>query len=254
MENNNENNNENNEVVNEVKSSDPKSQNKIMSAIIIAGVLIAGAILLKGTGPSTNTNTTSNDTEPKNEFADINIRAVSPDEHILGNPNAKIKIVEYSDTECPFCRQFHGTMHQIVEESDGKVAWVYRHFPIESLHPKAFSEAIATECAWEQGGNDAFWAFTDQVYSRTKSNNTFTNTDLVNIAKDMDLNLSVFNECIANEEYADKVQADILDGQLAGVRGTPSSFILEDGKIVQNIPGAAPYESVKAEINLLLLK
>lgn len=247
------NNTENNEVINEVRSSDSKSQNKIMSAIIIAGVLIAGAILLKGTGPAT-TNTTQNNTEPKNEFANINIRAVSPDEHILGNPNAKIKIVEYSDTECPFCRQFHSTMHQIVEESDGKVAWVYRHFPIDSLHPKAFSESIATECAWEQGGNETFWAFIDQVYSTTKSNNTLTAEDLVGIARGLNLDISKFNECTTSERYADKVQADILDGQLAGVRGTPSSFILEDGKIVQNIPGAAPYESVKAEINLLLLK
>jgi len=247
------NNTENNEVTNEVKSSDSKSQNKIMSAIIIAGVLIAGAILLRGTGPVT-TNTNQNNAEPKNEFADINIRAVSPDEHILGNPNAKIKIVEYSDTECPFCKQFHATMHQIVKESDGKVAWVYRHFPIDSLHPTAFSESIATECAWEQGGNETFWAFTDQVYSTTKSNNTLTANDLVSIARSLNLDISKFNECTTSEKYADKVQADILDGQLAGVRGTPSSFILEDGKIVQTIPGAAPYESIKAEINLLLLK
>lgn len=249
------NNTENNEVINEVKSSDSKSQNKIMSAIIIAGVLIAGAILLKGTGPATtNTNQNNNGQDANNEFADINIRAVSPDEHILGNPNAKIKIVEYSDTECPFCRQFHSTMHKIVEESDGKVAWVYRHFPIDSLHPKAFSQSVAMECAWEQGGNEIFWAFTDQVYSTTKSNNTLTAEDLVGIARGLNLDISKFNECTSSEKYADKVQADIVDGQLAGVRGTPSSFILEDGKIVQNIPGAAPYESVKAEINLLLLK
>lgn len=254
MENNNENNNtENNEVVNQVKANNSDSQNKIMSAIIIAGVLIAGAILLKGSNnPVANTN--QNNTIQTDEFSNINIKAVSADEHILGNPNAEIKIVEYSDTECPFCKLFHTTMHRIVEESDGKVAWVYRHFPIAELHPNAFSQAVATECAWEQGGNDTFWAFTDQVYIRTKSNNTFSESDLVTIARDLNLDISKFNDCTANQKYANQVEADIVDGQIAGVRGTPSSFILENGKIVDSIPGAAPYESVKAKINLLLLK
>jgi len=249
-----EHNKENKEVESEVKLNNKDSQNKIMSAIIIAGVLIAGAILLKDTSPIFNNG--KEEFDPKTEQVDpnVSIRPVSPEEHIFGNPNAKIKIVEYSDTECPFCRQFHETMHKIVEESDGKVAWVYRHFPIPSLHPNAFSQAVATECAWEQGGNEVFWAFTDQVYSRTKSNNTFSESDLVSIARDLNLDISKFNECTNSEKYANKVEADILDGQLAGVRGTPSSFILEDGKIVETIPGAAPYESVKAQINLLLLK
>jgi protein-disulfide isomerase len=256
MENNNENQNtENNEVLSEAKPNNDDSQNKIMSAIIIAGVLIAGAILLKGSNnPVANTNQNNTAQNENNEFSNINIREVSKDEHILGNPNAPIKIVEYSDTECPFCKQFHATMHRIVEESDGQVAWVYRHFPIPSLHPTAFSQSIATECAWEQGGNETFWAFTDQIYARTKSNNTFSENDLVSIARDINLDISKFNECTTSEKYAEQVERDIVDGQIAGVRGTPSSFILENGKIVGTIPGAAPYESLKAQVNLLLLK
>ena len=105
---------------------------------------------------------------------------------------------------------FHITMHKIVEESDGKVAWVYRHFPIESLHPNAFSEAIATECAYEQGGNQLFWAFTDEIYKRTKSNNTFTSEDINQIAEDLDLTMYAFNDCVENKVYEEKIQAQIL--------------------------------------------
>ena len=109
----------------------------------------------------------------KNEKQPIatQMRPVSSDEHILGNANAKIIVVEYSDLECPFCKVFHNTMHQVVEKSNGDVAWVYRQYPIPQLHPKAFHEAEATECAWEQGGNKAFWKYIDKVFEITPSNN-----------------------------------------------------------------------------------
>src|SRR3989338_3732981 len=106
------------------------------------------------------------------------MRAVSLDDHILGNINAKIIIVEYSDLECPFCKVFHETMHQVVEKSNGDVAWVYRHYPIAQLHPKAFCEAEATECSFEQKGNDGFWKYTDQLFKITPSNNKFDETKL----------------------------------------------------------------------------
>ncbi len=108
----------------------------------------------------------------KNEVASIEtkLKPVSPDDHILGDANAKIIIVEYSDLECPFCKVFHNTMHQVVEKSNGDVAWVYRHYPIPQLHKKAFREALATECAWEQKGNDGFWKYMDKLFEITTSN------------------------------------------------------------------------------------
>ncbi|OGI95322.1 hypothetical protein A2917_02025 [Candidatus Nomurabacteria bacterium RIFCSPLOWO2_01_FULL_42_17] len=99
------------------------------------------------------------------------IRPITSDDHILGNANARIVIVEYSDLECPFCKVFHNTMHQVVEKSGGNVAWVYRHYPIPQLHSKAFHEAEATECAWEQKGNDGFWKYIDKLFEITPSNN-----------------------------------------------------------------------------------
>lgn len=95
---------------------------------------------------------------------DVKIRPVTSDDHIVGNINAKIVIVEYSDLDCPFCKSFHNTMHRVVKESNGDVAWVYRHYPITQLHPNAYQKAEATECAWEQGGNTAFWKYADKVF------------------------------------------------------------------------------------------
>ena len=98
---------------------------------------------------------------------EITLRSVSPDDHILGNPNAKIVIVEYSDLDCPFCKSFHNTMHQIIKE-DGDVAWIYRHYPIPQLHPNAPKKAEETECAFDQKGNEGFWAYADKVFELAK--------------------------------------------------------------------------------------
>ncbi len=99
----------------------------------------------------------------------VEMKAVSPDEHLLGNTNARIVIVEYSDLECPFCKTFHNTMHEVVK-SDPEVAWVFRHYPIPQLHAKALREAEATECAWEQKGNEGFWKYADKIFEITPSN------------------------------------------------------------------------------------
>ena len=95
------------------------------------------------------------------------IQPISADDHILGNTNAKIIVVEYSDLDCPFCKTFHNTMHQVIKNNPD-VAWVYRHYPIPQLHPNAFRKAEETECAWEQKGNDGFWKYADKVFELAK--------------------------------------------------------------------------------------
>ena len=208
------------------------------------GILIAGAILLKGSkAPTANVPTVDN---VKNTT--MQGRLVSSSDHILGNMNAKIVIVEYSDLECPFCKVFHETMHKVIKENR-EVAWVYRHYPIPQLHSKAFREAEATECAFEQNGNDAFWKYTDRVFESTPSNNSLPESELPRIAEYVGLNVASFNDCLNSGKFKDKVQADIDDGVKAGVNGTPSSFILVNGKVVDNIPGAQPFEAVMQKLS-----
>jgi protein-disulfide isomerase len=86
--------------------------------------------------------------------------------HIKGNKDAEIYLVEYSDLECPYCKAFHATMESIMKKNEGKVAWVYKHFPLP-FHPNAKPSAIAAECIATLGGNDKFWQFTDGVFTDT---------------------------------------------------------------------------------------
>ncbi len=203
-------------------------------------------------GVEVNNGTSNSQIDINGDTLTAQIRAVTKDDHILGNLNAKVIIVEYSDTECPFCKVFHATLAKIVSQYTGKVAWVYRHYPIAQLHQKAFHEAEATECAWDQGGNSAFWKYTNELYKRTGSNDALPVEELPKIAKAVGLNVATFNTCLDSGKFAAKINADIVDGQLNGVKGTPSSFILVDGKVVDTIDGAQPFEGVKQKIDALL--
>ncbi len=239
----------NENISNNNASKNPKNQSQIAGAIIIMGILIAGAVLIKGNRPPAVPMPIANN---GNNLANMQIRPISADEHILGNPNAKIVIVEYSDSQCPFCKIFHETMHQVVQKSNGKVAWAYRHFPIPQLHPTAFKESESMECAWEQGGNNTFWKYADQLLAKTPSNNGLDTAKLTNIAEQISLNMNQFNTCLDSGKYKAKVQSDMDDGNKAGVNGTPSSFILKNGKIVGTINGAEPLEAVMSKIEALL--
>lgn len=245
---------ENNIEIKEVRSGNGQKNNQaqiIAGSILIAGIIIAGAILLKGNQPALDTGKTP-PVPAENNINTAKIRPIGRDEHILGNPNAKVVIVEYSDTECPFCKMFHSTMHQAIQQKGNDVAWVYRHYPIAQLHPKAFHEAEATECAWEQGGNETFWKYTDELYARTESNNKLDVAELPKIAKDIGLDVPSFNNCLASGKYTAKVQSDLDNGSEIGVNGTPSSFILKNGKVVDTMPGALPIGSVMQKIEQAL--
>lgn len=105
----------------------------------------------------------SNDNTNKSEeeLALDKMSPVTNEDHIKGSMDAPVMIVEYSDFDCPFCARFHGVMNTIVKKYDGEVAWVYRHFPLEQLHPNAKAVSVASECVAKLGGNEAFWVFTD---------------------------------------------------------------------------------------------
>jgi protein-disulfide isomerase len=167
--------------------------------------------------------------------------AVNDGDYIRGNEDAKITIVEFSDFECPFCSRFHPTLQQAMGEYGDDVRWVYKHFPLDSIHPQARPAAEASECAGEQG---KFWEYSDELFANQAS---LGDAYFKQLASQQGLNTSKFNDCLASGKYADKVEADYQAGIAAGVRGTPTSFI--NG---QEINGAQPYASVKAAIDSLL--
>lgn len=158
-------------------------------------------------------------------------------DHIRGNENAKISIVEFSDFECPFCGRFHNTMQQVIEKYGDDVNWVYRHFPLESIHANARPAAIASECAAEQG---KFWEFTDAVFE----NQSALSGGFDSIATQVGLNLSKFNTCVNSGKYDEVVTLDSEEAQAAGGRGTPYSILIDqDGNNVP-INGAQPFSEV----------
>ena len=221
-------------------------------AIVIAGVLIAGAVYM-GTN---RTDTANNQVQATPEQQSGNLEqmaAIISGDHIRGNPNASVKIVEYSDMECPFCKSFHPTMQRIVDEYGDKVAWVYRHFPLDSIHSKARPEAIAAECANELGGNDAFWQFTDRFFEVTPSNNqTDIETALPQIAREIGLNESQFAACLESGKYDEHIQNDLDNAVATGGNGTPWSIVVTVSGKKYPLSGAQPYEAVKQLIELAL--
>lgn len=220
-------------------------------AIVIAGALIAGAVYLSaGKDPTTPVVAGARgDSESLDRMAPI-----SANDHIRGNPNAPVKIIEYSDTECPFCKRFHDTMKQVMDEygKDGTVAWVYRHFPLDQIHPKADKEAEALECANELGGADAFWAYTDRLFEVTPSNNNLDPAELPNIARHVGLDVTTFNACLASGKYADRVEKDTQNAEATGGRGTPWSIVVAKDGTKYPLSGAQPYATVKQLIELAL--
>ncbi|MDD2935039.1 MAG: DsbA family protein [Candidatus Pacebacteria bacterium] len=216
-------------------------------AIIIAGALIAWGLI---SNDSPKTDDQNND----DQGTTVQMMPVSEKDHILGDPNAELIIVEYSDLECPFCKNFYITTKKIMDEygKDGKVALVFRHFPLDTLHSQARGEAIATECATELGGNEKFWEYMDELFAITPSNNGLDLAQLPVIAKKIGLDEASFMECLNNPEMAQKVEEQFQDGIVAGAKGTPYSLILDKdgGKTVIN--GAQPYNVVKEMIESLL--
>lgn len=175
------------------------------------------------------------------------------DDHVRGDRNARVLLIEYSDLECPFCKRFHQTPQQIVNEYKGKVAWVYRHFPLDQIHSKADKEAEATECANEIGGNDGFWKYTDKLFEVTPANNGLDPAELPKIAIQVGLDGAKFKTCLDSGKYKDHVEADYQSGVKAGVTGTPGNILL-DTKTSKTklIPGALPFEQFKTEIDAML--
>lgn len=147
---------------------------------------------------------------------------------IYGNKNAETVIIEYSDIECPYCKQVHPNIKQVVDQSNGTVAWVYRHLPLE-IHPFAYPKAIAVECIKTVLGNDKAFAAIGLFMTQSEpSNSKSIDSDIVEVAKQSGITDTVkFESCLATTTIADKVTADTSSGNTAGITGTPGLVIVQ---------------------------
>ncbi len=162
-------------------------------------------------------------------------------DHILGSKNAKVTLIEYSDFECPFCGKFYPTMKQAIENFEGKIRVVYRHFPL-SFHPEAQPAAEASECAAEQG---KFWEFHDKLFENQTS---LSASYYEQVAKELRLNESKFKDCVATNKYADKVRAQAATANTTGLEGTPHTLVVGPNGDITVVGGAQPYSALEAAI------
>jgi len=228
-----------------------------LGSICAIGFFVLLAIMFNGN--SVSTRTTSSGAPPlagvpsPTAPTTIQLATITSKDWVRGNRSAKVAVVEFSDLECPFCKRFHSTMKQLMAAYPNDVQWVYRHFPLDSLHSKARKEAEATECAGELAGNDGFWKYIDRVFEITPSNNGLDPAQLPQIAQDIGLNRTKFQTCLDSGKYASTVQQSIDQAVAAGAQGTPYSVVVAG---VEKIPvsGAVPYEQLKVVINSLVKK
>ena len=240
------------------KQAEPKKERSpwmyttFILAIVSLGLLVANmqmtGYLLGNNGITGNTIAQptiqqQNNPPPEVTGGTVDMKALADNDPVLGDPNAPITIIEFSDFQCPFCGRFYSqTELQLIDDyvKTGKVRIIYRDFPL-SFHPEAEPAALAAECANEQG---KFWEFHDKV---------FVDQDSMSIAQykkwaqELGLNTGQFNSCLDSKKYLAEVQKDFSDGAAAGVSGTPTFFI--NG---QNIVGAQPYAAFKSLIDSLL--
>lgn len=227
-------------------------------SIIIAGVAIGAGLYFGGMPAGSGGTAATAPTQPAQpEQPQTNtdaVAAVTEADHIKGSLDAPVKIVEYSDFDCSFCARFHTTMNSIVAQyPEDQVAWVYRHFPLEQIHPQAFSVALASECVAEVGGNEAFWTFTDGYFAARSSGDNTPHADLIpQLVTNAGVAEAPFTECYESERYAEDVQADIDNALETGGRGTPWSIIIGPNGNTVPINGALPQQAVEQAIDQLL--
>lgn len=235
---------------------DKKMSLGVPIAIIIAGLVIAGAIVYPDikNGGDTSSAEGEKTTEVENEVIEQK-DAILSQGHVLGKADAKVTIAEFSDPECPYCGRFHVTMEQIMQKygTDGDVAWRYIYFfPFDSnpqAHPLSRPLAAAIECAAQVGGEEMYWKYTKLVFEQEENDRSY---DIPGNAQTLGIDIAAFNACLEDPAIAEKVSAQHSMSASLGLRGTPHSIvILEDGTGYR-INGAYPYQTVDMTIQAAL--
>ncbi len=245
-----------------------EAQNKLIPVLVV--IIIIGAFFLgsfytkvqvyeKGGAPvaAANNGTTNNAANPPPaavpDTTPVDIKI--GDAPRLGNKDAKVAIVEFTDFQCPFCGQlFRDTFPSIKKDyvDTGKIQYIVHDFPLFQIHPYAEKSAEAAHCAEEQG---KFWEYHDKLFTNQTA---LTIDDLKKYAADLGLNTSTFNSCLDGGKYTARVSSDQKEGEKYGVRGTPASFVgVVKGDIVSQavqVSGAVPFDQFKTTIDDQLKK
>nr|NGX27781.1 Disulfide bond formation protein D [Chlamydiota bacterium] len=171
------------------------------------------------------------------------------DDPVKGNPNAPVTVVEFSDFQCPFCSRFFQQTLPLLEENyidTGKIKFVYKDLPLDSLHPNARATHIAAECADEQ---DKFWEYHDVLFQSQAEWQSLASSNLQSTlsqyATDLDLQVASFESCMQSQDISNEVNKDILEAARYGATGTPTFFIGNENDGFIKLIGAQPFSVFK---------
>jgi protein-disulfide isomerase len=210
-------------------------------ALLFAQILLAPTLVPALTGQNTDGSPIVVGKEIKDD--DLKIR---------GNKDAQIFLVEFSDYQCPFCARFHNAPKNIVEKSNGKVAWIWKHYPLP-FHPEAKPSAHAAECVYKLAGVEKFWQYSDALIANQQ---TLSDTVYKTEAGKLGVNGSQFAACLQDKSVEQKIEDQQSEGTTLGVNGTPNTFIVKkvNGKyeILDSINGALPEDTVNQMVQKYL--
>jgi protein-disulfide isomerase len=200
-------------------------------AIFIGFSLVAGAIVLRG----------SLENSPSSQTVTITMEMASRDEsvHIYGSAEAQVRIVEFSDLECPFCARLHPILKEIIDTSNGNIAWEYRHLPLAS-HQDAQTLALASECVAQHAGSEAFFSYTEDILGAIGS--AMDDGFYLTRAREYGVDESTMQACLLDPKMLERVTNDVAEASQLGARGTPFNVILGPDGYSQVVPGALPKE------------
>ena len=176
----------------------------------------------------------------------------------LGDPDAPIRIEEFSDFQCPFCARYYRDTAGDLEDTyvaDGTVYFVYRSFG-SFIGPESGAAAEAAYCAGDQ---DKFWEYHDVLFANQTGENVgaFRDSRLRGFAEALSLDVEVFNECFDNNTYSDRVEQDFAEGSAAGVTGTPGfivTYLVDEEEKIRLIAGAVPFGDFQTQIEQILVE
>ncbi|GIU68184.1 MAG: hypothetical protein KatS3mg001_034 [Candidatus Pacearchaeota archaeon] len=224
---------------------------KYSTFILLAIIVIGGFFVLRGGKSSGNVVNTGSETQPT-EQPSIKVSSLIEDnDPVLGDKNAPVSIIEFSDFQCPFCAQAHFGALAEFKQSDyfknGQVNLVYKHFPLSSIHPFAQKAAEASMCAYDQG---KFWEYHDMLF---ENQNALDTQSLKSYAQQLGLNTQEFNNCLDSNKYRSEVTKEFSQATSSGGQGTPY-FIIVNKESNRAIPvsGAVPWQNLEGAIQSIL--
>jgi len=229
------------------------------TSILIGSVIIAAAIIFSNLYLGISSRQVAENTDPSAiDERNIVMTPATEADHVYGSLQAKVLLIEYSDTECAFCKQMHPVIKKIIDESKGEVGWVYRHFPLDSLHPKARIQAVAVECAAELGGKEKFWEYLNELFQKVHvrdraaaESERARAVELSRIAAKIGLHKVKFAACLSSGKQEKNVEDNYQDGVRIGITGTPT-IVLVNAKAEKKVfLGAQSEKVIKVAIEKL---